>query len=270
MATYVIGDIHGCYAEFQRLLETIDFDPASDRIWHTGDLVNGGPCSETTLRWFMENEDVATTVLGNHDLHLVAVARGVQKKTPRDNFEDILGAADCTKLIDWLRRQPLLLREGDSLLVHAGLLPQWTIDQALDAAKEIEEILASSQPEQVLGVMYGNRPARWGDVKTTEERWRMIINAMTRMRVLRGDGGLDFTYKSTYSAIPGERMAWFDAEQPRWLGEQIYCGHWSALGLFRNDRVVALDTGCRWGGALTALRLEDQEIFQVEAGPIDD
>ncbi len=269
MATYVIGDIHGCYEEFQRLLERIDFDPGTDRLWHTGDLVNGGPCSEATLRWFMEHQEVATTVLGNHDLHLLAVARGVQTKSDRDNFDDILAASDAAELIDWLRHQPLMVRHGEHLLVHAGLLPQWSVDQAEEGAKEIEEMLRSSRPEQVLGQMYGNRPARLRDVKTVEGRWRMIINALTRMRVLRRDGALDFGYKSTYDEIPDDRMAWFDADRPRWLGEQIYCGHWSALGFFRNDRIIALDTGCRWGGALTAVRREDQEVFQVESKVTD-
>lgn len=265
MATYVIGDIHGCFEEFQRLLDEIEFDASTDQLWHTGDLVNGGPSSRQTVRWFIDHEAVATTVLGNHDLHLIAVALGVQKKSHRDNFDDILEAEDSEELVDWLRHQSLLLVDRGYVLVHAGLLPEWTVLQAREAAREIEEILRSTSPEQVLGTMYGNRPARMSDVQTMEERWRMTVNALTRMRVLRRDGGLDFSFKSTYEEVPPTRVAWFDVSEARWDDHQAICGHWSALGFHLTDRVIALDTGCRWGGALTAIRLDDERVFRVKS-----
>lgn len=263
MATYIVGDIHGCFEEFARLLETIDFDGRRDRLWHTGDLVNGGPLSKATLQWFYDHEDVATTVLGNHDLHLLAVAHGVRSPSERDTFDDILEDSQGPALIDWLRRQPLMVCQGRRVLVHAGLFPQWSVDDALARAREIEELLASTEPEQVLAVMYGNRPARLRDVSTTEGRWRLTINTMTRMRVLREDGALDFGYKATYEKIPSGRRAWFDAPDPAWRGHRIHCGHWSALGFRQSADVVSLDTGCRWGRALSAFRVDDEAVFSV-------
>lgn len=265
MPTYVIGDIHGCFDEFEHLLDEIDFDSGRDRIWHVGDLVNGGPKSVETLRWFVDHDEVVTAVLGNHDLHLLAVALRVRRMRPKDNFGDVLAAHDAPRLIDWLRCRPLLVRRDREVMVHAGLLPEWTVDEAEKRAKEIEELLGSSKPEGLLEVMYGNRPRCCDDAATVEQRWRVTINVMTRMRVLDRRGRLDFRYKGTYGDIPDDRMAWFDVDEPAWASHRVLCGHWSALGLHRTRRVVALDTGCRWGGQLTAFRLDDQTVFQVEA-----
>ena len=265
MATYAIGDIHGCYEEFQRLLKKVEFDPRRDEIWHTGDLVNGGPESLACVSWFFDHDDHATTILGNHDLHLLAVAFGVRKARHDDNFDDVLAAPNADELIDWLRTRPLVMPWEQGLIVHAGLLPDWTIEDAVERAREIEELLSSSKPEQVLEVMYGNRPCCDDDVKSVEQRWRLTINAMTRMRVLDADQKLEFSYKSVYEEIPDDKMAWFDVDSPAWEGHRIICGHWSALGFRRSDRLLALDTGCRWGNQLTAVRLEDEEVFQVQA-----
>lgn len=265
MSTYVIGDIHGCYREFCELLEQIDFTPETDHVWHTGDLVNGGPDSAEVVRWFLNHPESSGTVLGNHDLHLLAVATGNRRMRSKDNFNDVLEAPDATELIDWLRHQPLVVELDDRVLVHAGLLPEWTVDDARDAALEVEELLASSRPDQLLGVMYGNKPRCLDRAEEVEQRWRLTINAMTRMRVLRANGDLDFDFKSTYDEIPDDKTAWFDVDDPAWEGRQVVCGHWSALGLYKNDRIQALDTGCRWGGQLTALRLEDENIFQVDS-----
>lgn len=265
MANYAIGDIHGCYREFCDLLDEIDFDPDDDRIWHTGDLVNGGPNSVDVVRWFYDHPDSAQTVLGNHDLHLLAVAYGNRSMRAKDNFQDVLEAPDADELLDWLRNRSLLVEIGDRLLVHAGLLPDWSVDDARQAARQVEELLSSTRPDQLLGVMYGNKPRCLARATELEERWRLTINAMTRMRVLESDGDLNFGYKSTYEEIPEDKTAWFDVDRPAWEGRQIVCGHWSALGLHRTDRVVALDTGCRWGGKLTALRLEDEALFQVDS-----
>ena len=266
MSIYAIGDIHGCFEEFQRLLEIVDFDAAEDRIWHVGDLVNGGPQSLETVRWFKDHDQVATSVLGNHDLHLIAVALGVHNKRSKDTFDDILLAPDRGELIDWLRQRPLLVVDKGRVLVHAGLLPQWSVAEASELARQVEELLTSSKPEQLLEVMYGNNPKCCDDVQTLEGRWRLTINAMTRMRVLEANGDLNFSYKSTYEDIPPDKMAWFDADQPAWADHQIICGHWSALGLHRTERITALDTGCRWGGKLSAYRLDDEAIFEVDAG----
>ena len=265
MATYAVGDIHGCFAEFERLLKKIDFDGETDHIWHVGDLVNGGPDSLGALRWFYNNEASSTTVLGNHDLHLVAVAYGAHKQRSKDTFGDVLGADDGAELVDWLRRRPLVVQRNNRVLVHAGLLPQWSLHEASEMAREVEEILGSSKPEQVLEVMYGNQPRHFDDATTPEERWRAAINVFTRMRVLDADGGLNFRYKSTYGDIPADKYAWFDADEPAWVEHQVICGHWSALGLHRSQRVIALDTGCRWGNKLTAIRLDDDQIFSVDA-----
>lgn len=264
MATYVIGDIHGCFQTFLRLLEHLGFDEKRDRIWHTGDLVNGGPDSLETLRWFASHEDVATTVLGNHDLHFIAVAMGEKRLRKNDTFIDILDAPDRQELVAWLRSRPLLVRQGKRVLVHAGLLPQWTVEKAAEAAAEVEELLVN-EPRRLLKVMYGNKPRSWDKAKTAKQRRRVTINAMTRMRVLRKGGRLDFNFKGTYETIPAGSYAWFDAPHPAWAGHQIIVGHWSALGLRHNERVVALDTGCRWGRKLTAFRLDDDQIFSVDS-----
>lgn len=265
MATYAVGDIHGCFTEFRRLLDEIDFDPGRDRIWHTGDLVNGGPDSLGVVRWFAEHDEVVTTVLGNHDLHFLAVAFGVRKMRGADSFDDILRAPDCEELVDWLRHRPLLVHHKPWVLVHAGLLPSWTVETATDRARDIEEILRSSRPEQVLETMYGNLPCCPKEVTDLEDQWRLTINAMTRMRVLSEDLKLEFKFKSTYEDIPHDRIAWFDVDNPAWQSARIICGHWSALGFRNTDRIVALDTGCRWGNKLTAFRLEDETVFQVES-----
>ncbi len=265
MATFAIGDIHGCFEEFQRLLDEIDFDASCDQIWHTGDLVNGGPHSLSVVRWFADHQDVATSVLGNHDLHLLAVAYGVRKKRRADTFEDILDAPDRRELVDWLRRQPMLVHRQPWVLVHAGLLPCWTVETAKERARDIEELLRSSKPEQVLATMYGNLPDCEQGVTSVEERWRLTINAMTRMRALTDEGKLDFKFKSTYDNIPANRQAWFDVDEPAWASIRVICGHWSALGYRNTERVVALDTGCRWGNKLTALRLDDEAVFHVES-----
>ena len=265
MPTYAIGDIHGCYDEFCELLELIDFDPDDDFLWHTGDLVNGGPNSVDVVRWFRAHPGCSESVLGNHDLHLLAVATGNRTMRSKDNFDDVLEADDADELLDWLRRRPLIADVGDRLIVHAGLLPDWTVEDAHDAAREVEQLLRSTQPDQLLCVMYGNKPKCLQRARNIEERWRLTINATTRMRVLDTRGHLDFSYKSTYEDIPDEKIAWFDVEHPAWEGTKIICGHWSALGLRNTDRILALDTGCRWGGKLTAFRLDDDQLFQVDS-----
>lgn len=267
MARFAIGDIHGCFDTFQRLLKEVGFDAARDEIFHTGDMVNGGPKSLETVRWFKEHDEVVTSVLGNHDLHLLAVASGKKKIRKKDTFTDLLEAPDREELLDWLRHRPMIVDLGSRVLVHAGLLPDWSIAMALQAGSEVEEMVRSPKAGKFYKKMYGNEPRRWEEAKTKRERYRITINAMTRMRTLkRATKKLAFKYKGTYEKMPANLCAWFDVEEPAWAGRQVICGHWSALGLRQTDRILALDTGCRWGRRLTACRLEDDEIFSVSAG----
>lgn len=264
MATYAIGDLHGCTRTFQNLLERIDFDPSSDRLWHTGDMVNGGPDSLGVLRWFREHEDCAVTVLGNHDLHLLAVGLGTQKLRPKDTFQDILQAPDREELLQWLANRPMLVVEDEKILVHAGLLPQWSVEKAQKLATEVEKHLRTD-PVHLLKKMYGNKPRRWNNATTPRKRIRITINAMTRMRVLEKNDRLEFTYKGPYRKIPRRLYPWFEAPHRAWSGHRCIVGHWSALGLCIRDQVLAIDTGCRWGRKLTACRLDDGEIIQVDS-----
>ena len=262
MATYAVGDIHGCYRTFLSLLEQIEFDPHNDRILHTGDLVNGGPDSLAVLRWFYHHQDHSLTVLGNHDLHLLAVAAGTQKRRSKDKFRKILKAPDAPELLHWLRHCPILHLEGSNILVHAGLLPQWSVPRAQKLASEVEKRLRKD-PVKLFKRMYGNKPRRWQNATTTRKRLRITINAMTRMRVLEPGDRLEFSYSGTYKKIPKKLYPWFEAPERAWHGHRCIVGHWSALGLHQTDDLLALDTGCRWGRLLTACRLEDNQIFQV-------
>lgn len=268
MATYVVGDLHGCFRTFESLLEEISFDRSKDRLYHTGDFVNGGPGALATLRWFFNNQDVANSVLGNHDLHLLAVAYGSRKARRKDDFDDILRARDRVELMEWLRRRPMMISLGEQrILVHAGLLPDWSVNTAQGLASEVEQALRTPAAARFLKGMYGNRPRSWDKAlksKSQKKRWRVIVNGMTRMRALRSGGRLDFEYSGTYEAMPQRLSAWFDAKAPAWEGHQIIFGHWSALGLRQTERIIALDTGCRWGRQLTAVRLEDGKIYQVD------
>ncbi len=267
MTTYAIGDIHGCFNEFRRLLETIDFDPSADHLWQVGDLVNGGPDSLSVLRWFAEHRHCTTVVLGNHDLHFLAVALTNRPPRAGDTFRPALNAPDLPTLVDWLRQCPLLVVDDDRQLamVHAGLHPSWSIAHAQKLCREIETQLRSPTPEVILEAMYGNKPASPLDASTDVERWRTTINVTTRMRALDNQLGLDFTFKATYEDLPPKRMAWFDAPSAQWKTHRLICGHWSALGLRLCGPILALDSGCRWGGQLTAIDIDNPQPIQVDA-----
>jgi bis(5'-nucleosyl)-tetraphosphatase (symmetrical) len=263
VATYAIGDVQGCYTALQRLLDTLRFDDRDDRLWLVGDLVNRGPDSLATVRFVRGLGDRAITVLGNHDLHLLAVAEGLQRLRKDDTLQEILSAADRDELLGWLRQQPLMHLEQGFALVHAGLLPQWGVDQARDLAREVEQALAGEDWRELLARMYGNQPARWSDGLVGYDRLRVIINAMTRMRLCTPEGDMEFTHKGRLADIPTGYEPWFDVASRRSRGTPIIFGHWSALGLRLADDLFGLDTGCLWGRRLTALRLEDRRIFQV-------
>jgi bis(5'-nucleosyl)-tetraphosphatase (symmetrical) len=264
MATYAIGDIQGCYAPFQQLLRKIEFDPGKDTLWLTGDLVNRGPESLEVLRWVFQHQDCVQIVLGNHDLHLLALSEGYGRTHAGDTLMDIINAADGKVLLDWLRCQPLMIAGDGYAMVHAGLLPDWTIDRALGLAEEVEDTLAGPNYREFLSRLYGNKPTRWSEDLKGIERLRLIVNAMTRMRLMTRDGAIDLSFKGELADAPANLIPWFTSERRRSHQMPIICGHWSALGLFVTEDILAIDTGCLWGGSLTALRLEDRQLFAQE------
>ncbi len=260
MATYAIGDVQGCFDELEALLARVGFNPPYDRLWFVGDLVNRGPKSLQVLRFVKELGDRAVVVLGNHDLHLITQFEGFERKRRDDTFDDVLDAPDAKQLVDWLRTRPMIHVEGCYALVHAGLLPEWTTAKALALGKEVEQALRASNYRDFLSNMYGSKPERWDDSLGGWDRLRVIVNAMTRMRFCKPDGTMDFHAKGEHS--PAGYSAWFDV-RPQREEPAIVFGHWSALGLRLTERIAALDTGCVWGGKLTALRLEDRWLAQV-------
>lgn len=257
MPTYAIGDLQGCFDELRWLLQAIDFG-AQDRLWFVGDLVNRGPKSLETLRFVKGLGDRAVVVLGNHDLHLVTQYEGAERSRRGDTFQDVLSAPDAKELVDWLRRRPLMHVENGWAMVHAGLLPQWSIAKAVTLAREVERALTAEDYKDFLANMYGSKPDHWSDDLTGWDRLRVIVNAMTRLRFCSAKGGMDFRAKGK-TAPPGYRP-WFDFRKD---SEAIVCGHWSGLGLTIGEKLAALDSGCVWGGKLTALRLEDRALYQV-------
>ncbi|QJQ98222.1 symmetrical bis(5'-nucleosyl)-tetraphosphatase [Halomonas sp. PGE1] len=267
MTTYAIGDLQGCHAEFVELLEALDFDPRRDRLWLAGDLVNRGPGSLACLREVMALGEAARVVLGNHDLHLLAVARGGAALNRKDTLDAILAAPDREALLDWLQSRPLLVRDTlgqDTLMTHAGLLPQWSLDQAAGLAREVQAVLGGEHAGAFLERMYGNAPALWRDDLDGVDRLRAIVNVFTRMRFIDAEGRLDFSAKEGLDSAPPGFAPWF--QYPRGDGARLLFGHWAALqGSTPHSRVdaQALDTGCVWGGALTALALESGERASV-------
>jgi len=259
MATYAIGDVQGCYDELQALLDRIGFDRAHDRLWFVGDLVNRGPKSLEVLRFVKELGERAVVVLGNHDLHLITQHEGFERKRTDDTFEDVLGASDAKELIGWLRTRPMMHVEGNWAMVHAGLLPQWSIQSSLSLAKEVEAALRAANYRDFLANMYGSKPERWDDALAGWDRLRVIVNAMTRMRYCTVEGAMEF--RSEGVAPPAGYVPWYETRVG--AEQSIAFGHWSAQGLKLGERIAALDTGCVWGGSLTALRLEDRWLVQV-------
>lgn len=260
MATYAIGDVQGCGDELQQLLRKVSFDPASDRLWFVGDLVNRGPKSLAVLRFVRDLADRAVVVLGNHDLHLVAQHEGIERAHAGDTFGDVLASPDAPELVAWLRRRPMMHAEGSYAMVHAGLLPQWSVAKALSLAREVESALAGPNYRDFLEHMYGAEPDRWDDALSGWDRLRVIVNAMTRMRFCDRAGRMDLQGKGTQPRAGFLR--WYETRPPADPGTLVF-GHWSQLGLVLERTVVGLDSGCVWGGALSALRLEDRTLHQV-------
>ena len=270
MATYAIGDIQGCYDSLQALLARCAFDPATDRLWLVGDLVNRGPQSLTTLRFIRSLGDAAVTVLGNHDLYLLMVAEGGAKFRGKDDtLQEILDAPDCDELLDWLRHQPLCYTEGEYCMVHAGLLPQWTAARARELAGEVEAALQGPNFREFILNLWGSEPAGWSDDLAGWPRLRVIVNAMTRMRFCTLDGIMEFKVKGKLANAPAGHLPWFDLPDRQSRDAVLVTGHWSALGLKVEPNFLALDSGCLWGGHLTAVRLEDRAVFQVPCSPTE-
>lgn len=269
MATYAIGDIQGCYDSLRRLLDYISFDASRDCLWFVGDLVNRGPHSIEVLRFVRGLGDAAVVVLGNHDLHLVMQAEGYGKASDEDTLAAVLGAPDCGELTAWLRACPLFHAEGEYAMVHAGLLPQWSVVKALSLSEEVRAALLGPSYRDFLEHMWGSEPSAWSDDLQGWDRLRVIVNAMTRMRFCRPDGAMEL--RAPGAKAPPERgpagcMPWFEFPQRASADRTIICGHWSALGFRRSANLLALDSGCLWGGQLTAVRLEDRRVFQLSCG----
>ena len=268
MKTYFIGDLQGCHDQTVALIERIQ--TAADgpyRLLFAGDLINRGPTSLATLRHVhaLAQQGLADSVLGNHDLHLLAVANGIRPEHASDTLGEILDAPDRDELITWLRQRPLALQQQGHVLVHAGLLPQWSATQALSLSDEVSTMLRSDGWVAFLRSMYGNEPAAWRDDLQGTDRLRCIVNAMTRLRFCTPDGVMDFKMKESGSAPPGSGLLpWFDVPGRRSAGDTVVFGHWTALGLQLRPHRIGLDSGSVWGGKLSAVCLEDRSLLQVD------
>jgi len=265
MATWAIGDIQGCFSTLERLLVRAGFDASRDRLWLVGDLVNRGPRSLEVLRWARWLGDAATIVLGNHDLKLLAVASGVAKLRKSDTLDDVFAAPDHHELIEWLASRPLAHREGDRMMVHAGLLPQWTAGQAMELAGEASEWLRGPRRAEFLEALRGDIPTSWSKGLSGMTRAVVTTCALTRVRAVTKDGAMLADFSAEPDKIPRGASPWFDAPRRRSRDVRVVIGHWSALGLLVRPDVAALDTGCVWGRSLTALRLDDDHVIQEPA-----
>ncbi len=257
MARWAIGDVQGCADELIELLERIQFNADRDQLWFVGDIVNRGPKSLQALRLVRSLTDNAVCVLGNHDLHLLAVALCNGRIRKSDTIQDVLDARDRDQLIEWLLERPLAYHsaEHEDLLLHAGVVPQWSVTDTLQLAREVQRAL-HDEPVRLLGAMYGDQPDRWQPQLSGTERLRFAINVLTRLRFCTADGRIDFKQKGKPESAPAPWIPWYKAPRRASSATRIVFGHWSALGFYRGDRVLGLDTGCVWGGALTAVNLD--------------
>ncbi len=266
MAVYLIGDVQGCDEALERLLREIDFSASRDTLYLLGDLVNRGPDSAAVLRRLMALDGAAHCVLGNHDLHALAVAGGLRAPGRLDTLQGLLQASDRDKLLGWLRLQAMALQAHGVLMVHAGVLPQWSASDTLARAAELEGVLRGPDWQDFLRQMYGNEPARWDDTLRGLPRLRVIVNALTRLRFCAADGTMEFDTKEGADGAPPGFMPWFDVPGRRTADDVVAFGHWSTLGWLDRSDVIALDSGCVWGGCLSALRLQahgQHELLQV-------
>ena len=261
---YLVGDLQGCCDPLERLLQTLDFSPSRDRLFLLGDLVNRGPDSLGVLRRLRALGAAATCLLGNHDLHLLAVAHGVRQPHRSDTLGPILEAPDREHWLHWLRQQKLAVCAHGWLMVHAGVLPQWDTAQTLALAREVEAMLQGPDLATFLPQMYGNTPAQWHDGLQGVARWRCVVNALTRLRFCTADGTMEFATKEGPGAPPVGFMPWFDVPGRLTADVPVLFGHWSTLGILQRENLCSLDSGCVWGGKLSALRLSDSYLLQVD------
>ena len=265
MAHYAIGDLQGCYDELQALLAKIGFNHGTDTLWLTGDIVNRGPKSLEALQFCIRHDSHVQIVLGNHDLHLLAVAYRCGKTKNSDTIAPIISHPDSNKMLSWLRAQPLLVNNKTHAMVHAGLMPQWDVYTAQSLAREVEAELQSPRAQDYFAHMYGNKPSSWSPDLSGYNRLRLITNAFTRMRALTLNNKIDYDFKASLPEMPNTLCAWFEAPNRRHLSHTIVFGHCSALGYLNTNNVISLDTGALWGGQLTAINLDSNEVTQVEA-----
>ena len=263
MAAYLVGDLQGCDAPLARLLARIDFSPSRDTLYVLGDLVNRGPASAAVLRRLMGFGDAAHCLLGNHDLSLLAVAHGHRDPHRNDTMDDILRSPQREAMLEWLRHRAMALRAHGILMVHGGVLPQWTVEQTLGLAGEVEAVLRGPDLPGFLAQMWGNQPDRWDDALTGADRLRVIVNALTRLRFCTPEGVMDLKASGRPDQAPPGLLPWFDVPGRRSAGQVVAFGHWSTLGLLRRPDLIALDTGCVWGGCLSALRLAPDGAHEV-------
>ena len=266
MSTFVIGDIQGCFSELEELLDKTGFDSDNDKLLFAGDLVNRGPDSLSTLRFVKNLGDSADSVLGNHDLHLLAIWQGNASHASGNSLDPILQAPDSDELLNWLRHRPLLIHVEalHSTVIHAGLPPQWSLDDAKKHALELEAVLRGDGFHDFCINMYGNKPRKWDDSLEGIDRLRFITNCFTRLRYCTAKNKLNLKDKGAPGTQKAGSIPWFDVEHRKSREDKIFFGHWSTLGLLNRNNVWSLDTGCLWGGQLTAIRLEDLKVYQVE------
>lgn len=268
MAIYLVGDIQGCHQELCQLMAKVSFDKSSDQIWFTGDLVARGPDSLDTLRMIKSLGNAAKVVLGNHDLHLLAVHAGIKRAKPNDKLTALLQAPDIVELTDWLAQQPLLLQlpNEQAFVSHAGFAPQWTITEAIEQSQLVQQKISSTQRNKWLALMYGSMPNSWCLAHTEEEKFRYSVNALTRMRYCFDDGSLEFEQKDSPQYNSHQQLQPWFALQSKLADTQWVFGHWASLeGHCEHPNAYALDTGCVWGGTLTMLRWQDKQLFSVPA-----
>ncbi len=270
MAIYAIGDLQGCYDELMDLLHEINFDERNDQLWFAGDLINRGPKSLECLKFVFNHPINCKTVLGNHDLHFIALSYGVRQPHKSDTLDELLNSKNRNKYITWYKQQPFLLHDEDSnfYLLHAGLPPQWDIQLSIELANETSQFLQSNEFDKFIHSMYGNKPVLWQDDLIGYERFRFIINCFTRLRYCNKDGSLEFKYKEAPGTQNEYLFPWYSHKARKSKNSKILFGHWSTVTLGKDKdfsiwNAYPLDTGCLWGGSLTALRLEDETLFKV-------